>query len=258
MIRADVLLVEGGWVDSRALAARLIKNQCVEYLSDGRWQLLKKPSLKVSSETQFKITASEELKYVSRGALKLKAGLDELGLDVSGMTALDVGQSTGGFTDVLVQSGAARIVGVDVGRDQLSEKLRNHPNVVCLEGVNARGLPQKTLIEHSPGGFELVVMDVSFISQSLILPNLPSLMAPNSWLITLIKPQFEVGRENIGKGGLVRDASLFDGVLTRISEEIRQLGLRVESIIDSPIKGGDGNREFVLMAQKSEQTGELS
>ena len=251
MVRADVLLVEGGWINSRALATRLIKNESIHYFNNNQWHLLKKPSLKLAADTEFKIDADEYLQYVSRGAFKLKAALDALSLDVSGLIALDVGQSTGGFTDVLIQGGVRQVVGVDVGRDQLAEQLRQLPNVVCLEGINARDLPRETLLHYAPSGFSLVVMDVSFISQSLILPNLPSLMADDGWLITLIKPQFEVGKENIGKGGLVRDESLYDQVLARISKQVEDLGLSVVNVIDSPIKGGDGNREFVLMARKT-------
>ncbi|MCE2027943.1 TlyA family RNA methyltransferase [Sessilibacter corallicola] len=252
MIRADVLLVEGGWVSTRALATRLIKSECIHYFNNGQWQLLKKPSLKLEAATQFKVNAGEEFQYVSRGALKLKAALDHLELNVTGMNALDVGQSTGGFTDILVQNHVNQVVGVDVGHDQLAVKLRENPRVACLEGVNARDLPSKSLLEYSPSGFDVVVMDVSFISQSLILPNLPALMKTNAWLISLVKPQFEVGRDNIGKGGLVRDTSLYAQVLERISGEVAALGLRVHATIDSPIKGGDGNREFILMAQRSE------
>lgn len=249
MNRADVLLVEGGWVSSRAQAARIIKQGGVRYGSGSDWQVLSKPSLKLPDDIQFQLDDLDELQYVSRGALKLKAAVEFSGIELTGKSALDVGQSTGGFTDYLVQSGIKRVVGVDVGRDQLDGKLREHPKVTCLEGVNARELPE-TLLDYEPQGFDVIVMDVSFISQSLILPNLGRFLKPKGFLISLVKPQFEVGKENIGKGGLVRDAGLYPQVKARIQREVEALGFEVQGYLESPIKGGDGNREFLLIAQR--------
>jgi 23S rRNA (cytidine1920-2'-O)/16S rRNA (cytidine1409-2'-O)-methyltransferase len=186
--------------------------------------------------------------YVSRAALKLIAGLDRFGFDVAGRTALDVGSSTGGFTQVLLKRGAAHVVAVDVGHGQLDARLRGDPRVAALEGLNARRLDESHL-----GGrtIDAVVCDVSFISLKLALPPALALAAAGSWAILLVKPQFEVGRSGIGKGGLVRDASQAE----RVAAELRtwldaEPGWRALGLAPSPIEGGDGNREFLLAATK--------
>lgn len=248
-IRADQLLVSLGLASSRAVAAKLIKGQLAAIKVAQVWQPLVKPSQLLPPDAELQITASEATRYVSRGAFKLKHALEKANIDVTDMTALDVGQSTGGFTDCLLQNGVNKVVGVDVGRDQLAEKLRQDPRVVCLEGINGRELPQTTLLSHSPGGFDLIVMDVSFISQTLILPNLVPLLKPGAWLVSLVKPQFEVGREGVGKGGIVRDTSLYPQVQNKIEQMLSSLELDVLNFIDSPIEGGDGNREFLMIAK---------
>jgi 23S rRNA (cytidine1920-2'-O)/16S rRNA (cytidine1409-2'-O)-methyltransferase len=170
---------------------------------------------------------------------------------VAGITALDVGQSTGGFTDCLLQHGAARVVGIEVGHDQLHPRLRQDPRVICLEGYNARAL-EPSLRDHTPEalGFELAVMDVSFISQTLILPSLAPLLRPEGLLITLVKPQFEAGPEHIGKGGLVRDSAIYERIRQKIEACCRDNNLLPCWWSESPITGGDGNREFLLAARR--------
>ncbi|WNZ57552.1 TlyA family RNA methyltransferase [Microbulbifer sp. MKSA007] len=180
----------------------------------------------------------------------MAAILDQTGLNPSGWHALDVGCSTGGFSDCLLQRGAASVVGVDVGRDQLAQKLLDDPRMYLFEGVNARHLEASQIAPHGDAGFDAIVMDVSFISQALILPQLPALLKPSGQLLSLVKPQFEVGPEGIGKGGLVRDAKYYPEVHERITALCEDLGLEVKEYIDSPIKGGDGNREFLLWATR--------
>lgn len=250
MERLDKQLVEQGLASSRTQAQRLIETGRVEVNRAGRWQLEKKASTKLSPEVELRVLPGSEDRYVSRGGLKLEGALTQAGIDAARFTALDVGQSTGGFTDCLLQSGARKVVGVDVGRQQLVPALQEDPRVVFYEGINARELPLQELLWQSPGGFDLVVMDVSFISQTLILPGLPALLRPGGHLLSLVKPQFEVGREGIGKGGIVRDAGLYREVEARIRSACESLGLVVEDYFASPITGGDGNREFFIAAQK--------
>ncbi|MFC6673037.1 TlyA family RNA methyltransferase [Marinobacterium aestuariivivens] len=254
MQRIDMLLVERSLASSRTHAQRLIKDGRVRAQAGADWQAITKPGLKLPCDTPLEVEADPQDRFVSRGALKLQGALAHSGLDVTGMVALDVGQSTGGFTDCLLQAGAALVVGVEVGHDQLAPQLRQDPRVVCYEGMNARDLPAETLLPHSPdgGGFDLAVMDVSFISQTKILPSLAPLIRPGGRLISLVKPQFEVGPGGIGKGGIVRDSRLYEQVEVEVSGCCKGLGLRVENYLASPIKGGDGNTEFLLLAVKND------
>ncbi len=249
--RADILLVEKGLATSRTQAQRMIGQQRVHFLAGAQWQLLRKPGLKLVTTTAFNVTADQDDRFVSRGGLKLAAALEKSRLRIEGLTALDVGQSTGGFTDCLLQAGAGRVVGVDVGRDQLAPRLRDHPRVVCLEGINARELPEQRMLAYTDGrGFDLAVMDVSFISQTLIVPALAPLIKPLGYLISLVKPQFEVGRAGIGKGGLVRDPDSYSKVEEKIRRCFESCQFVVRDYGDSPIRGGDGNREFLITAVK--------
>jgi 23S rRNA (cytidine1920-2'-O)/16S rRNA (cytidine1409-2'-O)-methyltransferase len=251
MQRLDLLMVEKGLVRSRTQAQNLIKNQKVEINEKGRWQLATKPGVKVESDTEIKFDKDPTDQFVSRGALKLLGALEHLKLDITGHIAIDVGQSTGGFTDCLLQNGAAKVVGIEVGHDQLAHSLREDSRVVCYEGMNARDLPSDTLLTHTDGsGFDLAVMDVSFISQTKILPSLSPLIRENGYLISLVKPQFEVGKSGIGRGGIVRDESLYPQVKEQIIECCKSLAFATIDYLESPIKGGDGNREFLLIAQK--------
>ncbi|BFM18680.1 TlyA family RNA methyltransferase [Maricurvus nonylphenolicus] len=252
MVRADLLLVEKGLSKSRTHAQKAIAAGRVEYKLAGQWQSLSKPSVKLEEATELRIAGDDSDRYVSRGGLKLEAAINQFAIPIEDKLCLDVGQSTGGFTDCLLQANAKLVVGVDVGRDQLDQTLRSNSRVVCYEGINARDLPAEKLLSHTEEqGFDVAVMDVSFISQSKILPSLTPLIKQNGYLISLVKPQFEVGKEGIGKGGIVKDAALYHQVEHRIKQQVESLGLTTQAYIDSPIKGGDGNREFLLIAKNS-------
>lgn len=238
-LRADQLLVEQGLAPSRTVAQRLIEAGRVSW-SEGP---VAKAALILPPSAVLQVQADAEDRYVSRGGLKLAGALVHTGLDVHGRLCLDVGQSTGGFTDCLLQAGAKRVVGVDVGHDQLAPRLRADPRVECFEGVNARALVPADLHGRR---FDLIVADLSFISLSLVLPQLPPLLAREGDLMLLAKPQFEVGPEHVGKGGIVRDAALYPQVAARLRLAAAAAGLRVLDWFDSPIRGGDGNREFFI------------
>ncbi|RKT58615.1 23S rRNA (cytidine1920-2'-O)/16S rRNA (cytidine1409-2'-O)-methyltransferase [Azonexus fungiphilus] len=247
LLRADALLVQRGLAASRTQAQRLIGEGRV--LADGK--AIAKPSLELPADASLSVVEDESDRYVSRGGLKLAGALAHTGLAVAGRTCLDVGQSTGGFTDCLLQAGAAQVVGVDVGHGQLHAKLKNDGRVSALEGINCRALTAADLGDAMPaGGFDLIVGDVSFISMTLVLPQLPALLAADGDLLLLIKPQFEVGPHNIGKGGIVRDPSLYREVEGRFLEIAKKLGLTAKAWLDSPITGGDGNREFFIWLKK--------
>jgi 23S rRNA (cytidine1920-2'-O)/16S rRNA (cytidine1409-2'-O)-methyltransferase len=192
---------------------------------------------------ELEITDDAELRFVSRGGLKLDGALVRTGIDATGLVCLDVGQGTGGFTDALLQRGASRVVGLDVGHGQLAEKLRGDARVTALEGVNARHLDAGAL---PVPRFDLIVGDLSFISLSLVLPALAPLLGGT--LLMLVKPQFELQPADIGKGGLVKDPAAYARVEARLREACAALHLNVVDWFDSPIAGGDGNREFFLQA----------
>lgn len=195
---------------------------------------------------EVRLTDSSELRWASRAGLKLEGALVHCGLDVSGRVCLDVGQSTGGFTDVLLSRGASRVVGVDVGQGQVVQRLRDDPRVNVIEGVNARHLSAAQL---PCAAFDLVVGDLSFISLTLVLPALAPLLHPRRGeLLMLVKPQFELQPQDIGKGGLVKDPASYARVRERIEAACRDAGLVVKDWFDSTITGGDGNREFFVRA----------
>lgn len=251
MERLDKQLVARGLASTRTQAQRMIETGRVSLKQNDVWQLQTKPGAKVAAEALLQVAPSDDDQYVSRGGLKLQGALEHTGLSPRGWRALDVGQSTGGFTDCLLQAGADKVVGVDVGRDQLVPALREDSRVVFFEGINARQLPEdRRVTEAGASGFDLAVMDVSFISQTLILPGLPRLLKPGGHLLSLVKPQFEVGKTGIGKGGIVRDTSLYAEVQQRIEAVCSDQGLELRDYFASPIKGGDGNREFFVWAQK--------
>lgn len=250
--RADILLVEQSLANSRTQAQRMIAAAQVQWRECGIWRTLEKSSEKLPADTEFRVAAGPEQRYVSRGGLKLQKALAVFGIDPAARVALDVGQSTGGFTDCLLQHGAARVIGVDVGRDQLAQRLREDARVICLEGINARRLPADQLKAYAPDGFDLAVMDVSFISQTLVLPSLAPLLANGGVMVSLVKPQFEVGKAGIGKGGLVRDASLYPEVEAKLRSACAALQLKVLGYCDSPITGSDGNREFLICAVRED------
>jgi 23S rRNA (cytidine1920-2'-O)/16S rRNA (cytidine1409-2'-O)-methyltransferase len=233
--RLDRLLVARGLAESRAKAQALI---LAGQVFSGEQRLDKAGQL-VSDEIS--LTIREPMPYVSRGGFKLAAALDQFQIDVAGRICLDIGASTGGFTDCLLQRGAARVFAIDVGHGQLAWKLRQDPRVEVFEDVNARYLKPS----HTDKRFDIVVVDVSFISLNKILPVIPPLSNSGTVLITLIKPQFEVGREEVGKGGIVRDEVAQQRVVKEITAFAERLGMRTRGVMESPILGADGNREFL-------------
>ncbi|MBU4422256.1 MAG: TlyA family RNA methyltransferase [Gammaproteobacteria bacterium] len=330
-MRADVFLVDGGHAATRSQAQRLIASGVEWRLSPlAPWQKVVKNGDEIPSVAEVRLLDDAEAKYISRGGLKLEGALRATGLSVAGLRCLDVGQSTGGFTDCLLQHGAAQVIGVDVGHGQLHERLRSDLRVVCVEGVNARSLTAQALQQacelalsevieveednetqpEAPyswmrnGGqvdeayddsndakdqdieafkseraarakareqgtlpverrrraecadvditpvFDVVTGDLSFISLTLVLPALVPLLAPGGSLLMLVKPQFELQPGQVGKGGIVRDAALYAVVEQRIRDCCAELGLQVQSWLDSPISGGDGNHEFFVFARR--------
>ena len=242
-MRADQLLVERGLAATRSQAQRLIASG-VRWRASAGWQGVHKNGEELPLDAQLELLDASELRYVSRGGLKLEGALGECGLNVSGKRCLDVGQSTGGFTDCLLQHGASRVVGVDVGHGQLHDRLRNDPRVEAFEKLNARELtPDKV-----GSGFDLVTGDLSFISLTLVLPSLVPLLARHGDLLMLVKPQFELQPGQLGKGGIVTEPSLHAVVEQRIRACCEGLGLQVRGWLQSGIAGGDGNREFFIHA----------
>jgi 23S rRNA (cytidine1920-2'-O)/16S rRNA (cytidine1409-2'-O)-methyltransferase len=306
ILRADQLLVHRGLASTRAQAQRLIASG-VQWLkldlhNEFIWQKVIKNGDLLPDDAQIELLDAAEARYVSRGGLKLEGALKQLGLSVKGSTCLDVGQSTGGFTDCLLQLGAARVVGVDVGFGQLHDKLRSDERVLCFERVNAREpgaiateiakllageeefddfdndselddddedvefAPKKIASQavNTPANdvnsdifepdfvaeFDFIVGDLSFISQTLVLPAIAPLLKPNGCLVMLVKPQFELNFGQVGKGGIVREAALYAQVEKRVREAYAEQGLKVHAWLESPIQGGDGNREFFIHASK--------
>ncbi len=325
-MRADQLLVQRGLASTRAQAQRLIASG-VQWLKLGHhhtaqgamsgaeigsgsatssslyWQRIAKNGDILPDDAEIELLNDAEARYVSRGGLKLEGALQALGLSVKGSTCLDVGQSTGGFTDCLLQQGAARVVGVDVGFGQLHDKLRSDERVLCFERVNARepgaiateiakllagedeldadfdedsefdndsyddedveftpkniatqaiNTPARTLFEPDFAvEFDFIVGDLSFISQTLVLPAIAPLLKPNGCLVMLVKPQFELNFGQVGKGGIVREEALYEQVEKRVREAYQEQGLTVHAWLESPIQGGDGNREFFIHASKA-------
>jgi 23S rRNA (cytidine1920-2'-O)/16S rRNA (cytidine1409-2'-O)-methyltransferase len=297
-MRIDQLLVQRQLASTRSQAQRLIAGGVQWRLGDA-WRQVAKNGDEVPEDAEIDLLDASEARYVSRGGLKLEAALKHVGLSASGWQCLDVGQSTGGFTDCLLQQGAALVVGVDVGSAQLHPSLRADPRVLCVEGINARALDASDLIAtyedsisaagqfdleeddasddelqddepqddeavdadgssdllvSSDGAFtpmfELIVADLSFISQTLVLPAVVPLLKAGGTLLTLVKPQFELQPGQVGKHGIVKDPALYGLVEQRLRDTCAELGLTVSHWFDSPIKGGDGNREFFICARK--------
>lgn len=208
-------------------------------------QLVNKPSEAFPQNSNIRIKGAGDpaARYASRGGLKLEAALREFQVDASGLTCLDIGASTGGFTDCLLQNGAAQVIAIDVGHNQIDWRLRTDPRVELREGVNARHL--------TPGDFEtkfdLVTVDVSFISLTMILPAIAPLLSPDGRIVALIKPQFEVGKGEVGKGGIVTDPAKHQQVVDEINRAATELGLKNCGVVESPIRGAEGNREFLAL-----------
>lgn len=242
--RLDTLLVERGLAESRARAQALVLAGAV--YSDTR--RLDKPGHTLPDNVPLMVKGRDH-PWVSRGGVKLAHALDHFGIDPQGCVYLDIGASTGGFTDVLLTNGAARVYAVDVGHGQLAWKLRNDARVVVLERTNARDLTR----EHVPEPVDLIVCDASFIGLEVVLPASLALAGAGARLIALIKPQFEAGREHVGKGGIVRDAGVRDAVRARIAAWLgTQPGWTVEGTCESPIAGADGNVEVLIAARFQE------
>jgi 23S rRNA (cytidine1920-2'-O)/16S rRNA (cytidine1409-2'-O)-methyltransferase len=236
--RLDLLLVDRGLVQSREKARALIL--AGQVLVDGQKADKAGHNIPITS----KIEVLESPRYVGRGGLKLEAALDHFRIRPTGKVCLDIGSSTGGFTDCLLQHGASRVYAIDVGTGQLDWKLRNDPRVIVQEQVNARFLSRDQI----PEPIHLAVCDVSFISITMILPVLPALLAENAEMVILVKPQFELERHQVGKGGIIREPELHLQACRRVRDVVQQLGFRSE-IIPSPILGAEGNREFLLYAR---------
>jgi 23S rRNA (cytidine1920-2'-O)/16S rRNA (cytidine1409-2'-O)-methyltransferase len=235
--RIDKLLVDRGLADSRTKAQALVMAGAV--LVDD--QLVQKPSELFPHEANIRIKADATQRYVGRGGLKLEAALREFAVDVQGLACLDVGASTGGFTDCLLQQGARKVVALDVGHNQLDWKIRNDSRVEVREHINARHLAPSDFEER----FDVITIDVSFISLTKILPAVLPLLTKTGRVIALIKPQFEVGKGEVGKGGIVKDPSQHQRVIAEVNAAAKSLGLEVAGVIESPIKGADGNIEFL-------------
>jgi 23S rRNA (cytidine1920-2'-O)/16S rRNA (cytidine1409-2'-O)-methyltransferase len=241
--RLDKLLLERGLAASRERAQALILAGKV--LVNG--QKVEKAGTGVDAEAEIRLLG-EELKYVSRGGLKLERALEHWQINVSGKACLDVGASTGGFTDCLLQYGAERVIAVDTGHGQLDFRLRQDARVRLLEKTNARYLTREQVGET----VDLVVMDVSFISATLVLPAVVAaafLESRNRQIIVLVKPQFEAGREQVGKGGIVRDPEAQSAAVEKVRQALRELKFAQTDVIESPILGAEGNREFLLYAR---------
>jgi 23S rRNA (cytidine1920-2'-O)/16S rRNA (cytidine1409-2'-O)-methyltransferase len=299
-MRIDQLLVQRGLASTRSQAQRLIADG-VQWrkldVTGEVWKRVAKNGDEVPDDAVIELLDDSEARYVSRGGLKLEAALKQAGLSVKGLRCLDVGQSTGGFTDCLLQAGALAVVGVDVGSAQLHPSLREDPRVLCVESVNARTLSATDLIaayaestgtegqfdieedgetfddfEGLDGGdvgesdgnddlsflpaefappFDVLVADLSFISQTLVLPAAVPLLKNGGMLLTLVKPQFELQPGQVGKGGIVKDPEMYPIVEQRLRQACADLGLEVSAWFDSPIAGGDGNREFFICARKA-------
>jgi 23S rRNA (cytidine1920-2'-O)/16S rRNA (cytidine1409-2'-O)-methyltransferase len=237
-VRLDKLLLDRKLAPSRERAQALIFAGKI-LVND---QKIEKAGTSVAEDVEIRVLG-EDLKYVSRGGLKLERALDHWAIDVTGKTCLDVGASTGGFTDCLLQRGAARVIAVDTGRGQIDFRLRNDPRVTLLEKNNARYLTREQIGSTA----DLVTMDVSFISATLVLPAVVQAAAPKE-VVVLVKPQFEVGREKVGKGGIVKDPDAQLGAVEKVRATLTALGCLATDVIDSPILGAEGNREFLLRA----------
>jgi 23S rRNA (cytidine1920-2'-O)/16S rRNA (cytidine1409-2'-O)-methyltransferase len=245
-LRLDKLIFSRGLVPSREraqaviIAGKVLVNE----------QKIEKPGAQIESDSVIRLLG-EDLRYVSRGGLKLEKALEHWRIDVTCKTCIDVGASTGGFTDCLLQHGAARVIAIDTGRGQINAKLRNDARVTLLEQTNARYLTRDQLGLN--GDADFVAMDVAFISATLVLPAVIAAAEPRE-IVVLVKPQFEVGRERVGSGGIVRDESAQIAAVTKVREVVEQLGGTNIDVIDSPITGAEGNREFLLHAVLTAKT----
>lgn len=252
-MRADQLLVERGLAASKSQAQRLIASGVRWRLPPGDWTTISKNGQELRETVELRAVDNAETRFVSRGGLKLDGALQRVALDVRGLRCLDVGQSSGGFTDCLLQRGAQQVVGVDVGQGQLHPRLRDDARVVSIERCNARDLTADALTDGGGAAaaapFDLIVGDLSFISQTLVWPALMPLLKAGGHVLMLVKPQFELQPEHIGKGGLVKSEASYPLVRERIEQVVKDSGLALLDYFESPITGGDGNREFLVFAR---------
>lgn len=241
--RIDKLLVDRGLIESRTKAQAVIMAGSV--LVDEK--RVEKPSESFPADANIRVKGGgPETKYVSRGGLKLEAALTHFNIELEGRLCIDIGSSTGGFTDCLLRNGARHVAAVDSGTNQMAWRLRNDRRVTVMERTNARELRAEDFAEK----FDLAVMDVSFISVTKLLPVLPPLLTDSGRIVTLIKPQFEVGKGEVGKGGIVREPEKHRRVIAEINQFAEQIGLSVRGVIDSPILGAEGNREFLALYER--------
>jgi 23S rRNA (cytidine1920-2'-O)/16S rRNA (cytidine1409-2'-O)-methyltransferase len=240
-MRLDALLVHKGLVESREKARAMILAGQVDVGGHGAH----KAGTMVDVASEVRIVGPEH-PWVSRGGIKLAHALETFGVDVNGLLTLDIGASTGGFTDVALQRGARHVIALDVGHGQLHWKLRQDPRVSVIEGANARYLTRGALPDIGPG-VDLVVIDVSFISLALIFPVLPPLLAPGARVIALVKPQFEAGRRDVGRKGVVSRPDVHERVLAEVTAAAAEVGLERRGVTESPITGAEGNKEFLLL-----------
>jgi len=266
-VRSDKLLITRGLCRSRGQARELICQGYVQSRSSSGWKVVDKPGTLLRPDQPIRVIANSLQQYVSRAALKLSGAFAKHPPDIAGLRALDIGQSTGGFTQVLLQHGVASVVGIDVGHGQLAQQLLRDPRVICLERVNARDLANqlKDTLTNTESGvagvdekqqthlspytlFDIAVMDVSFISQTLIAPELKKVLKHRAVLVSLVKPQFEVGRDALGKGGLVRNPGDYNQVEDSICQLYSSLNFTVIDYFPSSIAGSDGNKEFFIYA----------
>ncbi|MCC7031944.1 MAG: TlyA family RNA methyltransferase [Acidobacteria bacterium] len=242
-MRLDALLVHKGLVESREKARALVLAGQV----DVNGHAAQKAGTLVDVNADVRVIGPEH-PWASRGGLKLAHALDAFGLDVTDALALDIGASTGGFTDVLLQRGARHVIALDVGHGQLHWKLRTDPRVTVIEGVNARHLTRADLPDIGRG-VDVVSIDVSFISLALIFPVLPPLLAPGARIVALVKPQFEAGRRDVGKRGVVSDPAVHERVVAEVTAAAAEVGLSRLALVESPITGAQGNREFLMLLE---------
>jgi 23S rRNA (cytidine1920-2'-O)/16S rRNA (cytidine1409-2'-O)-methyltransferase len=235
--RIDKLLVERGLAETRQKAQALVMAGQVLVNE----QKVEKPGAMVQADAGVRLLG-EPMRYASRAGMKLEAAIEAFGIRVDGKVCLDIGSSTGGFTDCLLQHGAARVYAVDVGAGQMDWRLRNDPRVVLREKLNARNLSPQEIGQ----AVDFVSVDVSFISATLILPRLPALMKPDAEAVVLVKPQFEVGRGQVGKGGIVRDPELHAAAVEKVRSAAQAAGLNPAGAMASPVLGMEGNQEFLL------------
>ncbi len=240
-MRLDLYLTTNGFADSRQRAKVLISENCVSV----NGKIVIKASLDIGDNDIVNVTG-DPIGYVSRGALKLKAAVEAFEIDVNGKIAIDVGASTGGFTDFLLERGAKKVYAIDSGSSQLAQKLKEDVRVISMERYNARNLVK----EDFPDNIELAVMDVSFISQTLIIPALVNVLKENSVFVSLIKPQFEAGRDAVGKGGIVKNPVSRAMAIRKVIDCAVANGLNFFGLVVSPIKGGDGNTEYLACFKK--------